>query len=99
MLCLYSEFIHLHLHTQYNLLTECLPSAGITKPGKEYKNGFILAITEPGNMFERLISIWRRKKQGLNLIIGARHMLLPAVALKRVRAGIEEASYHLILLH
>jgi len=92
-----SEFIHLHLHTQYSLLDGACRIPELLKLANQYKMDS-LAITDHGNMFGAIDFYLEAQKAGIKPIIGCEVYIAPASRLDKTSGGISEASYHLILL-
>ena len=92
-----SEFIHLHLHTQYSLLDGACRIPEILNLANQYKMDS-LAITDHGNMFGAIDFYLEAQKAGIKPIIGCEAYVAPASRLDKNSGGIEEAAYHLILL-
>ncbi|MBU2222032.1 MAG: DNA polymerase III subunit alpha, partial [Candidatus Omnitrophica bacterium] len=93
----HSDFIHLHLHTQYSLLDGACRLPDLLTLAKLYKMDS-LAITDHGNMFGAIDFYTEALKQGIKPIIGAEVYVAPRSRLDKSSSGIEEAAYHLILL-
>ncbi len=92
-----SEFIHLHLHTQFSLLDGACRIPELLNLAKEY-NMDSLAITDHGNMFGAIDFYIEAQKAGIKPIIGCEFYIAPGSRHDKNSVGIEEASYHLILL-
>ena len=92
-----SEFIHLHLHTQYSLLDGACRIPEILNLANQYKMDS-LAITDHGNMFGSIDFYSEAQKCGIKPIIGCEVYVAPGSRLDKTSVGIDEASYHLILL-
>ncbi|MDD5653888.1 MAG: DNA polymerase III subunit alpha, partial [Candidatus Omnitrophica bacterium] len=93
----HSEFVHLHLHTQYSLLDGACRIPDILALAKQYKMDS-LAITDHGNMFGAIEFYLEAQKAGIKPIIGCETYIAPNSRLDKTNQGIEDASYHLILL-
>lgn len=93
----HSEFIHLHLHTQYSLLDGACRIPEILKLANQYKMDS-LSITDHGNMFGAIEFYLEAQKAGIKPIIGCEVYIAPGSRLEKTAQGIEEASYHFILL-
>ncbi len=93
----HSEFIHLHLHTQYSLLDGACRIADILNLAKQYKMDS-LAITDHGNMFGAVEFYIAAQKAGIKPIIGCEVYVAPKSRLDKTSVQVEDASYHLILL-
>ncbi|MDD2752951.1 MAG: DNA polymerase III subunit alpha, partial [Candidatus Omnitrophica bacterium] len=92
-----SEFIHLHLHTQYSLLDGACRIPDLLSMANQYKMDS-LAITDHGNMFGAIEFYLEAQKAGIKPIIGCETYIAPNSRLDKTSQGIEDASYHLILL-
>jgi DNA polymerase-3 subunit alpha len=92
-----SEFIHLHLHTQYSLLDGACRIPEILNLANQYKMDS-LAITDHGNMFGSIEFYSEAQRCGIKPIIGCEIYIAPTSRLDKTSAGIDEASYHLLLL-
>ena len=94
----HSDFVHLHLHTQYSLLDGAIRLDSLLKKAGEYKMPSI-AITDHGNMFGAVDFYQTAKKYGIKPIIGCEVYVAPKSRLeKSTQEGISDSSYHLILL-
>ena len=93
-----SDFIHLHLHTQYSLLDGACRIPEILAIAKSYKMDS-LAITDHGNMFGAIEFYLEAQKAGIKPIIGCEVYVAPQSRFeKKTGTGIEDAANHLILL-
>ncbi|MFA4932942.1 MAG: DNA polymerase III subunit alpha [Candidatus Omnitrophota bacterium] len=92
-----SEFIHLHLHTQYSLLDGACRIPEILAIAKSFKMDS-LAITDHGNMFGAIEFYQEAQKAGIKPIIGCEVYVAPQSRLDKSTAGIEDVANHLILL-
>ena len=93
----HSDFIHLHLHTQYSLLDgACLLESLIHKL-KEHRMP-ACAITDHGNMFGAIEFYDLAMKNGIKPIIGSEVYIAPDSRFEKSSHGIQEAAFHLILL-
>jgi len=92
-----SEFIHLHLHTQFSLLDGACRIPELLALANQYKMDS-LAITDHGNMFGAIDFYLGAQKAGIKPIIGCEAYIAPGSRLDKSLGGIAEASYHLILL-
>jgi DNA polymerase III subunit alpha len=92
-----SDFIHLHLHTQYSLLDGACRIPEILAIAKSYKMDS-LAITDHGNMFGAIDFYLEAQKVGIKPIIGCEVYVAPKSRLDKSGSGIEDAANHLILL-
>ncbi len=94
---IHSEFVHLHLHTQYSLLDGACLLEPLIKKVKELKMP-ACAITDHGNMFGAIEFYSLAMKHGIKPIIGTEAYIAPASRFDKSSHGIQEASFHVILL-
>lgn len=94
---LHSDFVHLHVHTQYSLLDGACQIEQLLKLAAQFKMP-ALAITDHGNMFGAIDFYLAAQKAGVKPIIGCEAYISPGSRLEKSSRGIQEASYHLILL-
>jgi len=92
-----SEFVHLHLHTQYSLLDGACRIPEILAIAKSFKMDS-LAITDHGSMFGAIEFYLEAQKTGIKPIIGCEVYVAPQSRLDKGGSGIEDAANHLILL-
>ncbi len=90
----HSDFVHLHLHTQYSLLDGMIRLEDLFKRAREYKMPAI-AITDHGNMFGAIDFYQQAYKHGIKPIIGCELYVAPNKLTDRT-AG--ETAKHLIVL-
>lgn len=93
----YSNFVHLHNHTQYSLLDGASLLTELVNLAHVY-NMPSVAITDHGNMFGAIEFYTLCKKIGINPIIGCEAYIAPESRFDKSSHGIQEATYHLILL-
>ncbi|MFH1441939.1 MAG: DNA polymerase III subunit alpha [Candidatus Omnitrophota bacterium] len=93
----HSEFVHLHLHTQYSLLDGACKIPDILALANQYKMDS-LAITDHGSMFGAVEFYMAAQKAGIKPIIGCEVYVAPKSRLEKTLQRAEDASYHLILL-
>lgn len=93
----HSDFIHLHLHTQYSLLDGACRINELLALANQYKMDS-LAITDHGNMFGAIDFYTSAQKAGIKPIIGCEVYIAPKSRLEKSIQGVEDSSYHLILL-
>jgi len=94
---MHSEFIHLHLHTQYSLLDGACRIPEILAIAKSFKMDS-LAITDHGNMFGAIEFYLEAQKAGIKPIIGCEVYVAPKSRFDKSGGAIEDAANHLILL-
>ena len=93
----HSDFVHLHLHTQYSLLDGACILEPLINKVKEYRMP-ACAITDHGNMFGAIEFYDLAVKNGIKPIIGSEVYIAPDSRFEKTSRGIQEASFHLILL-
>ncbi|MGB3241426.1 MAG: DNA polymerase III subunit alpha [Candidatus Omnitrophota bacterium] len=92
-----SDFVHLHVHTQYSLLDGACQLDSLLDLAKEY-NMSSCAITDHGNMFGAIEFYEKAVAKGINPIIGAEIYVAPESRFDKTSHGIKGASFHLVLL-
>jgi DNA polymerase III subunit alpha len=93
----HSDFVHLHLHTQYSLLDgACILEPLLTKVRENKMPS--CAITDHGNMFGAIEFYDLAMKHGIKPIIGSEVYIAPDSRFEKSSRGIQEASFHLVLL-
>ena len=90
----HSDFVHLHLHTQYSLLDGMIRLDDVFKKAREYKMPAV-AITDHGNMFGAIDFHKHAYEQGVKPIIGC-ELYVAQGRLTDRNAG--ERPNHLIVL-
>jgi len=94
---LHSDFVHLHVHTQYSLLDGACLIKNLVDAARRMKMP-ALAVTDHGNMFGAIEFYQACMRSGIKPIIGSEVYLAPKNRLeKSVYTGGETAN-HLILL-
>lgn len=93
----HSDFVHLHLHTQYSLLDGMIRLDELFKKVKEYAMPAV-AITDHGNMFGAVDFYKQAFKNGVKPIIGSELYVAPKKRQDRTPATIGEATRHLVVL-
>jgi DNA polymerase-3 subunit alpha len=99
---LHSDFIPLHLHTEYSLLDGAIKIDELVKQASAYKMPAV-AITDHGNLFGAVEFYKKTSKAGIKPIIGCEVYVAPSSRFDRSKTTIdnglsEEAAFHLILL-
>src|SRR5436190_10964293 len=91
-----SDFVHLHLHSEYSLLDGACRIEEMLDRAVELKMPAV-AITEHGNMFSSIIFHDQARKRGLNPILGCEVYVAPGD--RRTKSGTPgETANHLVLL-
>ncbi|MDA3903024.1 MAG: DNA polymerase III subunit alpha [Desulfuromusa sp.] len=94
----HSNFVHLHLHSQYSLLDGAIKLDELVSRAKEFKMPAI-AVTDHGNMFGAVEFYSKAMSAGIKPIIGCEVYVAPGSRFTKGNArGSSEASYHLVLL-
>ncbi len=91
-----TEFVHLHLHSEFSLLDGACRIEELLDKALELKMPS-LAITEHGNMFSSIVFHDQARKRGINPILGCEVYVAPGD--RRVKSGTPgETANHLVLL-
>ena len=91
-----SNFVHLHLHTEYSLLDGACRIKDIPKAVKSLGQRAV-AITDHGNMFGAVEFYKACKEEGIKPIIGCEVYLSPSSRFEKIRVN-NTPYYHLVLL-
>lgn len=97
-----SDFVHLHVHSEYSLLNACCRIGPLVKRAKELGMK-ALAITDYGNMFGAIRHYNECRKAGIKAILGCQVNVTQGSRLDKIkrskadRGGMRE-SFHLNLL-
>ena len=87
-----TDFVHLHLHTEYSLLDGAVKVDDLVRHCKE-NNISAVAVTDHGNMYASLRFAEKCKKNGIKYIIGCEFYVVDDY-----REHIDQHADHLILL-
>src|SRR5687768_526068 len=91
-----SNFVHLHLHSEYSLLDGACRIEEMLDRASELQMPAV-AITEHGNMFSSVIFHDQARKRGINPILGCEVYVAPGD--RRTKSGTPgETANHLVLL-
>lgn len=94
----HSDYVPLHLHTEYSLLDGAIKIKELVEQAAAYRMPAV-AVTDHGNLFAAVEFYRRATKAGIKPIIGCEVYIAPGSRFeKRHTPGIEEASFHLVLL-
>ena len=93
----HSNFIHLHVHSQYSLLDGAIRFDEAFDLAKKYRMG-ALALTDHGNMFGAVEFYQMAIKHGVKPIIGCEIYVAPGSRFEKKTGAGEEGNYHLTLL-
>ena len=94
-----TDFVHLHLHSQYSLLDGAIRLDDLVAKAGEYRMPAV-AVTDHGNMFGAMEFYLKCRSAGIKPIIGSEVYLAPGSRLAKETGNNPEAgsNYHLILL-
>ncbi|NQT00307.1 MAG: DNA polymerase III subunit alpha [Candidatus Omnitrophica bacterium] len=92
----HSEFVHLHVHTQYSLLDGACKIEPLLNLAKNLRSP-ALAISDHGNLFGMIEFYQKCLSYGVKPIIGCETYIAPNSRLDK-SSRIQEAAYHLLLL-
>src|SRR5260221_12920362 len=91
-----SDFVHLHLHSEYSLLDGACRIEELLDKAVELKMPAV-AITEHGNMFSSVIFHDQARTRGINPVLGCEVYVAPGD--RRTKSGTPaETAHHLVLL-
>jgi DNA polymerase-3 subunit alpha len=91
-----SEFVHLHLHSEYSLLDGACRIEELLDRAVQFGMP-AMAITEHGNMFSSIVFHDQARKRGINPILGCEVYVAPGD--RRTKSGTPgETANHLVLL-
>src|SRR6186997_738827 len=91
-----SDFVHLHLHSEYSLLDGACRVEELLDKAVELKMPAV-AITEHGNMFSSIVFHDQARKRGITPILGGEVYVAPGD--RRTESGTPgETANHLVLL-
>lgn len=97
----HSDFVPLHLHTEYSLLDGAIKIDELVEQASAYKMPAV-AITDHGNLFGVIEFYKKATKKGIKPIIGCEVYVAPNSRFDRSKTNMdglsEEAAFHLILL-
>lgn len=92
-----SQFVHLHLHTQYSLLDGANQIGPLVQQVKEFGMPAV-AVTDHGNMFGAVEFYQKAQAGGIKPIIGCEAYMAPGSRYNREGLLAHNDYYHLILL-
>ena len=92
-----SQFVHLHLHTQYSLLDGANQLDPLLKQVRKFGQPAV-AMTDHGNLFGAIDFYEKAKAHGVKPIIGCEAYLAPGSRRQRESLLAHNDYYHLILL-
>ncbi len=93
----HSDFVHLHLHTDYSLLDgACRITDVVAKAQRDRMPA--IGLTDHGSMYGAVEFFKEATEAGLKPIIGCETYIAPGSRLEKKASSAREAAYHLILL-
>ena len=93
----HSDFVHLHLHTEYSLLDGACRVSDVVDKAHACKMPAV-AITDHGNMYGAIEFYKAAQEKGLKPIIGCETYIAPGSRLDKKSTNARDAAYHLVLL-
>jgi DNA polymerase-3 subunit alpha len=93
----HSDYVPLHLHTEYSLLDGALKISELIRLASSYRMPAV-AITDHGNLFGAVEFYEKATKAGIKPIIGCEVYVAPKSHTERGKDEGAESSFHLILL-
>ena len=93
----HSNFVHLHVHSQYSLLDGAIRFEEVLELAKKYRMTAV-ALTDHGNMFGAVDFYQKAIKHGIKPIVGCEVYVAPGSRLEKKTGEREEGNYHLTLL-
>ena len=93
----HSDFVHLHVHTQYSLLDGTIRLDDLFQKSKEYHMPAV-AMTDHGNLYGAIDFYRHAYKYGIKPIIGCELYVAPKSRFDKTGHGIGEIANHLIVL-
>ncbi|MEK7679051.1 MAG: PHP domain-containing protein, partial [Deltaproteobacteria bacterium] len=93
----HSNFVHLHLHTQYSLLDGAIRPEALIALALEYRMPAV-AMTDHGNIFGAVDFYQKAMARGIKPIIGCEVYVAPGSRSDRNTPSRGEAAFHLVLL-
>ena len=92
-----SNFVHLHVHSQYSLLDGAIRFDEVFDLAKKYRMDAV-ALTDHGNMFGVIEFYQMAIKHGIKPIVGCEIYVAPASRFEKKTGEGAEGNYHLTLL-
>ncbi|MCP3676334.1 MAG: DNA polymerase III subunit alpha, partial [Deltaproteobacteria bacterium] len=93
----HSNFVHLHLHTQYSLLDGAIRHEELFELARKYKMPAV-AMTDHGNMFGAVEFYQKALKYGIKPIIGCEVYIAPGSRLDKSPPPKGTSTYHHLIL-
>lgn len=93
----HSDYVPLHLHTEYSLLDGSVKIDELAELASRYKMPAV-AMTDHGNLFGAVEFYKKVTRAGIKPIIGCEVYVAPSSRFEKKAEGAPETSFHLILL-
>ncbi len=93
----HTDFVHLHVHTQYSLLDGTIRLDDLFRKAKEYQMPAV-AMTDHGNLYGTIDFYKHAYQYGIKPIIGCELYVAPKSRLDKAGYGAGETAHHLIVL-
>ncbi len=93
----HSDFVHLHLHTEYSLLDGACRIDDVVEKAHALKMPAV-AMTDHGNLYGAIDFYKAVKDRGKKPIIGCEAYIAPGSRLDKKSTNARDAAYHLVLL-
>jgi DNA polymerase-3 subunit alpha len=93
----HSDFVHLHVHSQYSLLDGAIRFEDLFDLAKKYQMPAI-ALTDHGNMFGAVEFYQKAIQHGIKPVVGCEVYVAPGSRLEKKSVAGGEGPYHLTLL-
>jgi DNA polymerase-3 subunit alpha len=93
----HSDFVHLHLHTEYSLLDGACRIDDVVEKAHAAKMPAV-AITDHGNMYGAIDFYKAASERGIKPIIGCEAYIAPGSRLDKKSGNARDAAFHLVLL-
>lgn len=92
-----SDFVHLHLHSEYSLLDGAIQFAGLADHLKDHGMDTV-AVTDHGNIFGAVHFCDKMREAGIRPIIGTEAYIVPGSRLEKKSSRGPKDYFHLTLL-
>ncbi|MBM4082149.1 MAG: PHP domain-containing protein, partial [Planctomycetes bacterium] len=92
-----SDFVHLHVHSEYSLLDGACRVDDLVKTAEQMHMP-ALALTDHGNLFGVIDFYQKAMGRKIRPIIGYEAYVAPGSRFERDAKGMKDAAYHLTLL-
>src|SRR3989338_2412903 len=93
----HSDFVHLHVHSEYSLLDGASRLENLVAKAKEYRMP-ALALTDHGNLFGAIKFYQEARKHGIKPIIGCEFYISPRSRFEKAAKSGEKPYFHFTVL-